>query len=170
MQRDRSHESGFTLIEALIAMVILAVGLMATAQLFVVATGSNQMANKGTATATQATEVMERLKAVPFQVLAATGPFPPAFPACAAACDDNPPNDCITAAAIDACRDVAGLGSIVTRWQIQVAETAPNAAGNTVPSAYFITVQSRIPGPFGGTMTQSEFSTLRACTSQGCPP
>jgi prepilin-type N-terminal cleavage/methylation domain-containing protein len=174
MQSQRPSESGFTLIEALIAMVILAVGLMGISQLFYVATGSNQMANKGTATATQATEAMERLKAIPFPALVAGGDTVGAFPACAAACqqDDDPPGltDCITTAGVyDMCRDVPGLGAVTTRWSITLAKQGIDAAGAAAPSAYVIVVQSRILGPLGGQLTQSEFRTMRSCTTSGCP-
>jgi prepilin-type N-terminal cleavage/methylation domain-containing protein len=181
---DRSSQAGFTLIEALIAIVILAIGLMAVSQLFLVATSSNQMGNKGTATATQATEALERLRAIPFANLAAGGAFLPtdAIPACGGAggaCIDDAANDCVAPGTFAMCKDndpdptfvgVRGVGAVVTRWRIDLAEQRTNAAGALVPSAYYITVQSVMPGPLGGTMTQALFSTLRTCTSQGCPP
>src|ERR671935_1116877 len=64
--RARSGEAGFTLAEALVAILILVVGLMAVTNLMVVSAASNVAANQGTAAATAATEVLERLKALPF--------------------------------------------------------------------------------------------------------
>ena len=42
-------EAGFTLIEALVAMVVLTFGLMAVTNLMLVAASSNTVANQGTA-------------------------------------------------------------------------------------------------------------------------
>jgi hypothetical protein len=70
----RTSESGFTLIEALIAIVVLMVGIVAIVNLFVVASTSNAIGNHSTAATGQATETMERLKAIPFlNITAAMG-------------------------------------------------------------------------------------------------
>ena len=63
---SRSSESGFTLIEALIAILILVFGLTAVMNLFIVAGSANRRAREMTATTAAATEVMEVLKGVPF--------------------------------------------------------------------------------------------------------
>src|SRR6185503_18064847 len=64
-----SSESGFTLIEALVAVVVLAVGLISVANLMVVAAASNAVANQATAAATVASQELERLTALPYDQL-----------------------------------------------------------------------------------------------------
>ncbi len=62
----KRKEFGFTLIEVLIAIVILSVGLLSLAQMMVFATRSNALAGRMTSSAALAREQLERLKAVPF--------------------------------------------------------------------------------------------------------
>jgi Tfp pilus assembly protein PilV len=69
----RGSEAGFTLVEALVAIVVLIFGLMAITNLMIVAASSNTAANQSTAAATTASQQMELLKAVPFTELAAGG-------------------------------------------------------------------------------------------------
>jgi prepilin-type N-terminal cleavage/methylation domain-containing protein len=157
-------EAGFTLIEALIAIVILAFGLISVTNLFVVAASSNQIGNYTTATATEASEVLERLKSIDFCSLAPGGdlandagtanpaPVPPAQP------------DVFVGGALTyhMYRDVKGIGSVRTRWLI-----VDPAAAQT--PTRFIVVQSEIDGPFGGQASRAQFSTFRTCTGNGCP-
>ena len=168
-ETTRHNEAGFTLIEALIAMVILAVGLTAIANLFFVASSSSQVANKQTVTAAQASEAMERLKGIDFQALLAGDGLTGPTPACPGACADATNNDCVVPGTFQMCKQIPGVDPVLTRWQIQVGDRAPNAAGVNVPSLYFIDVQSEIQGPLGGTLTQARFSTMRACKTLGCP-
>lgn len=58
----RSSESGFSLLETMIATMLLAGGLLALAQLFGIATRSNQAAQRSTFAATLAQEKMEQLR------------------------------------------------------------------------------------------------------------
>jgi prepilin-type N-terminal cleavage/methylation domain-containing protein len=57
---------GFSLIEVMIAIVILTVGLLSLAQMMVVATSANALAGRMTASAALAKQQLELLKAVPF--------------------------------------------------------------------------------------------------------
>ena len=63
---ERRGEQGFTLIEALIAMVILIVGIAAISNLMVVAGSSNAVANHTTAASAIAAQQMELLKSQTF--------------------------------------------------------------------------------------------------------
>ena len=65
-RRHHSAEQGFTLIEVLVAIVILTVGLLSLAQTMVVATQSNSLSGRMTSAAALAKEQLERFKAAPF--------------------------------------------------------------------------------------------------------
>jgi len=143
-----SHEAGFTLIEALVAMVILSFGLIAVTNLMIVAASSNTVANQGTAAAAIASDQLEILKRTPF----GTAPF------------DAGTVGSVTSDAAGFTRDdaVPGVGTIHTRWLV----TRINA------QAYFITVRSEGLGALTGARSRAEFTTFRSCTSLGlgCPP
>jgi hypothetical protein len=57
-----SNEAGFSLIETMVATILLATGLVATAQMFALATRGNIAAQRSTYTATLAQEKMEQLR------------------------------------------------------------------------------------------------------------
>jgi type II secretory pathway pseudopilin PulG len=57
-----NNESGFSLMETVIATFLLATGVLATAQMFILATKGNSAAQRSTYTATLAQEKMEQLK------------------------------------------------------------------------------------------------------------
>jgi type II secretory pathway pseudopilin PulG len=167
----RSGERGFTLVEALIAIVVLIVGIVAIVNLFVVASTSNAVANHSTAATGQGTETMERLKSIPFLDITAamTGategdldndagtlincvePDPPA-----------PQVNCVIPGNYNLARDIPGVGRIKTRWQI----IRPGAGG---PDTLFITVRSQSTATLAGIRSRSEYTTFRTCTVSGCP-
>lgn len=176
-----SRESGFTLIEALIAMIILVFGLVAIANLFVVAMSSNQIANYTTVAAAQGSEIMEKLKSVPFTQLTAsttcnytytaTDPWNdaawsndvPGINNDAPPTTTNPYLPVITSTGLqcNVRKSIPGIGTVVTRWKI----IDPGAGGTAVR---FILVRSEVQG-FLGRGTQARFTTFRACVSPGCP-
>jgi prepilin-type N-terminal cleavage/methylation domain-containing protein len=65
----RSGEEGFTLIETLVAIVILVFGLMAVTNLLLVGATNNSVANQSSAATAIASERLEQLKQVPFPQL-----------------------------------------------------------------------------------------------------
>jgi prepilin-type N-terminal cleavage/methylation domain-containing protein len=65
-------QQGFSLIEVMIAIVILTVGLLSLAQMMVVATNANALAGRMTASAALAKQQLELLKAAPFYTNPAT--------------------------------------------------------------------------------------------------
>jgi type IV pilus assembly protein PilV len=150
----RQDEAGFTLIEALIAILILMVGLIGVANLFTVAASSNRVGNTMTGSATEAMEVLERLKALPFRTLAQGGSLTVDQPAVSTTPD-------VTAATYNCQRTVPGVGTIRSRWTI----VQPRADD---PDTLFITVRSEVQGAGlgGGRLSRSEFATYRTCTAQ----
>jgi type IV pilus assembly protein PilV len=171
MTESNRSEAGFTLVEALIAILLLVVGLMAISNLFIVAGSSNQTGSHSTAATTQATEAMERLAAIPFNQLTAGGGTSAANldtdQGSISACTE-PAQDCVIAGNFNMRRWVAGVGSIKTRWQV----INPGAAG--VPTI-FIRVRSESEAPIvGGPRTRAEMTMFRSCTVRvgqpgGCP-
>ena len=168
--KGRSSEAGFTLIEALVAIVILSFGLIAIANLFVVATSSNRVGNLTTAATAQADQVMEKLKAISFSRLfnKAAGGTVGSLTADLPSVNNNTtsPQGGVTDCVIDEntfnCQEaIPGIGTVVTRWTI----TDPGAGGN---DALFITVHSEVQG-FMGRQARVEFTTFRTCTTKGCP-
>jgi type II secretory pathway pseudopilin PulG len=156
--REPSSEAGFTLVEALIAMVILMVGLAAISNLLIVSASSNTAANLSTSATTAATEAMEQLRAQTFGTLApGTGlasPFgspAPGLPSNSAYRLAPPPSP------------AAGrVLPIDARWQISTPVNQSNVR--------FIEVRAQMPGRFGSGLSLTEFTTFRACTAQtGCP-
>jgi prepilin-type N-terminal cleavage/methylation domain-containing protein len=174
-KRPRTNESGFTLIEALIAIVILAVGLIAVTNLLVVGAASNTIGNHSTNTATIATETMERLRNIPFAISASPAPPVPQLTASPAGaidatptCDDNnvpPPAaqpNCVVPGNFGAFKDVPGVGRVNTTWEIVPID------GQTT----FIRVRSESTAILARRRARAEFTTIRSCTSTtlGCPP
>jgi prepilin-type N-terminal cleavage/methylation domain-containing protein len=168
--RPRTDESGFTLIEALIAIVVLAVGLIAVTNLLVVGATSNTVGNHSTNTTTIATETMERLRNIPFATSASPAPPVPQLAASPAGaidetptCDDNDiANDCVRPGNFQAFKDVPGVGRVNTTWEIVPID------GQTV----FIRVRSESTAVLARRRARAEFTTIRSCTSLtlGCPP
>jgi len=65
-QTRRSRQDGFTLIEALIAMVVLVFGLVAVTNLLLMAASSNTVASHSSAATMIASQRMETLKGLAF--------------------------------------------------------------------------------------------------------
>ncbi len=156
----REAERGFTLIEALVAVAILVFGLAGVTNLIVLAADSTTVANQATAAVTEATETMERLKAIPFNTLVVGGDLDNPLPA--AAVVGSAGADEVTAATYNRIRELPGVGAIRTTWRI----ARPGAGG---PDVLYIEVRSESTSPMRGRRTRAQFSTFRTCTTQGCP-
>jgi len=157
-----NSEAGFTLIEALCAIVILVFGLIAIANLMLVAATSNAVANQGTAATTLATQQMEILKSIPFT----DQPANPSVLNPALAPGGDLTNDDVAEIAanptfiIDPPVNVPGVGEIRVRWQIVgVADPADG-----VVRTLHITVRAQGTGGLTGARSRSEFTTFRSCT------
>jgi type IV pilus assembly protein PilV len=151
----RDGEAGFTLVEALVAIVVLAFGLIAVTNLMVVAASSNSVANQSTAATTSASERMETLRNLPFATLAgmagsgsltsnigSTGPCATTLPTASFNCTE----------------DLPGVGVIQTRWAISI----PPAGGTA--RLVLIQVRSEGTGVLARARSRAEFMTFRSCT------
>ena len=164
------QEAGFTLIEALIAIVMLMVGLAAVANLFVLGVGWNQIGNQASAAVTEASDVVEQLKVLPYDD-AGLSPSPgPPWPAPGNCLDQ----DCSSGGrdyfrvrgttddlgALTGTGSFRGVGQLRTRWEIIGIDSQTR----------FIRVRSEVLGPLSGP-SRADFTIFRACTAVplGCP-
>lgn len=170
----RGSEAGFTLVEALTAIVILVFGLMAVTNLLLVAASSNSVANQGTAATASASQAMDFLKTTPFNTLAPlSSPGGPgtggAFISPVNAATASVACSGATAASYACYDDIPGVGRIVTQWQI----VAPPGTAR----ALFIRVRTEPTATIAGARARSEFTFIRTCTDSttattgpaGCP-
>jgi len=155
-------EAGFTLVETLVAVVVLIFGLMAVTNLMLVAASSNSVANQGTAAVNSAERAMELLKSTSFQNIPAAGGGTN-FDSTDGGKICTDPTLAITEWH---CNDVVpGVGTIHTHWW--VGATAD-------PRLLYIRVRSEGTGVLAAARSRAEFTTFRACTNAdpgtgGCP-
>jgi Tfp pilus assembly protein PilV len=156
---ERGAEAGFTLVEALVAIVVLVFGLMAVTNLMLVAASSNSVANQGTAAVASAIRAMDLIKATTFSSLATGG-------STFDTTDAGGAKDC---SAVDLaiadwhCNDdVPGVGRIHTHWWITATDDV---------RLLHVRVQAEGTGALSAARSRAEFTTFRACTNAqgGCP-
>jgi hypothetical protein len=142
-ERSNEGEAGFTLVETLVAIVVLVFGLMAVTNLLLVGATNNTVANHGTAATTAASQRMELLKTERFSAMVPGGSLTSNVPGYS---EDVP---------------MAGVGTINVRWVI----TAPEN------QLRFITVQAEGLGAMVRTRSRTTLTTFRSCTAvtAGCP-
>jgi type II secretory pathway pseudopilin PulG len=160
-KEHRGSEAGFTLVEAMCAIVILAFGLIAIANLMAVAASSNSVANQSTAATTLATQQLERLKNIPFTTPGTNVLNPLLTPG--GDLDNDAAGyflDPLAPAAGDPPVDVPGVGQIRVRWQIAQID----------PRSLFIVVRAEGTGALSGARSRAEFTVFRACTDSAPPP
>jgi type IV pilus assembly protein PilV len=148
---DSRAERGFTLIEVLIAIVVLVFGLIAITNLFLVAGSSNTVANQATAASDMASQVIENLKAQPWgSGLLNTG----AVGSTAGSLTTNTANYFRS-------DQISGVGTITSRWVVTNVDTRTK----------FIRVRSEGTGVLARGRSRAEFTTYRTCTTPvlGCP-
>jgi prepilin-type N-terminal cleavage/methylation domain-containing protein len=164
MKPRRANESGFTLIEALIAIVVLAVGLIAVTNLLVVGAASNTIGNHTTNTTNIASMTLERLRNIPFQQLTMSPAGTIDLPLDSSTCSDTVPPpvpDCVRPGNFQLVKQVPGVGQVHTTWEIVPID------GQTI----FIRVRAESTAALARRRARAEFTTIRSCTSQllGCP-
>ena len=160
--RDRSGrgEAGFTLVEALIAVVVLIFGLMAVTNLMLVAASSNTVANQGTAAVNTAARVMDMVKSNTYASFGEIGTAWEARPAGGPSCGDPA---LMNLAASHCTDDIPGVGSIHAHWWI--------TRDATDARVYYVRVRAEGLGALAGARSRAEFTTFRSCTNLagGCP-
>jgi type II secretory pathway pseudopilin PulG len=152
-------QAGFTLVEALVAVVVLVFGLMAVTNLMLVAASSNSVANQGTGAVTSATRAMDTLKGVTYTDLFEGGTdFDPA---------DGGRECTDPALTFDEwhCTDtLPGVGTVHTHWWITATDD---------PRLLHVRVRSEGMGALSAARSRAEFTSFRACTNSttagGCP-
>jgi prepilin-type N-terminal cleavage/methylation domain-containing protein len=136
-------DAGFTLVEVLVAIVVLVFGLIAVTNLLLVGASNNTAANLGTASTTAAAQQMENLKATSFQDLVAlTGGVG----------GSSTGNQQVV---------MPGTGPIQVSWTIE----------RTDRQLMFITVQAEGSGPMVAARSRAILTSFRSCTAEtaGCP-
>ena len=159
--RPRNAQSGFTLVETLVAIVVLVFGLIAVTNLLLVAAGSNALGNQGTAAVTSSTTVMDMLKRTSFANLAPGGMAWEWPPAAAKACGDPT----LTVNDWHCSEFVRGVGLVHTHWWI---------TATAEPRLLSINTRSQGLGALTSERSRALFTTFRACTNSdkttgGCP-
>ncbi len=148
-ENSKQGQAGFTLIEALLAMVILAFGLIAITNLLIVAASSNSVGNMSSAATALASQQLELLKAKTYTNLAPGG---------SVTADQS-----VGGVPYFQDDDIDGVARFHTRWAIV------QIAGDQ--QTRFIHVRTEpAPGLFRS-RAAAEFTTFRSCTSvaSGCP-
>lgn len=154
-RNGRHRQSGFTLVETLVAIVVLVFGLMAVTNLMLVAATSNTIANQASAATASASHVMDVLRSTTWANLPVGGSL--------TADTTAPSPDCRSIAAPTAgtpfynCDDnIPGVGTIKTRWQV--------TAGTNTVRLRQITVASEGTGALAGARSRATFTTYKTCT------
>ena len=153
MRTKPSQEAGFTLIETLIAIIILVFALMGITNLMLMATSSNYVASQGTAATAVASQQMELLQAIPFDTLNTRHggsvqevDFPTSDPP--DQCDGHTP----AAGEYSCWTRIPGVAKIYAAWTI-----APTAE----PTVLFISVRAQAVDTLGARRSTVTLTTLR---------
>jgi type II secretory pathway pseudopilin PulG len=151
--KARGGQAGFTLVETLVAIVVLIFGLMAVTNLLLVAASANTVANQSSAATASASQVMDVLRSTAWNNVAPGGDLDNDTTVPSPDCRALP--DPITNTYN--CDDfIQGVGTIKTRWLI--------TAGVGTVRLYQITVRSEGMGALAAARSRSIFTTYRTCT------
>ncbi len=148
-------ETGFTLVETLVAALVLAFGLMAVTNLLLVAASSNVVANQSGAATASATHMMDVLRSTDWDDLVVGGSLLADTTVPSPACSGTQ----VTPTSYNCDDSMPGIGLVKTRWQIAAAPGPPATA-----RLLQITVSSEGAGALTGARTRATFTTFRACT------
>ena len=156
MVKDMKSQSGFTMVETLVALVVLAIGLLGIAALYLNSLQAGRTAIYRTEAVNLAADLADRIRANRTAVAAYGNVFGDAFvavPACATTAGCTPAQLATT----DLSGWKAALALQLPTGQGQVVVTLPVAAGE--PASYVITVQWAEVGEVNPVTFQIGFAT-----------
>jgi prepilin-type N-terminal cleavage/methylation domain-containing protein len=145
-ERQAGGESGFSLIEVMIAIVVLVFGIVAVANLMVVAAASNSTANHSTGASAVAAEQMEIQKSTRLDLMPISSP--------AGSVNCNP------GAAVNTLPPVTGNGRPVFTVTTCIAPAGPPGPDGR-PVSRFIRVSAVASSSMFAPRTRAEFTTFR---------
>jgi prepilin-type N-terminal cleavage/methylation domain-containing protein len=159
-------QAGFTLVETLVAIVVLVFGLMAVTNLLAVAASSNSVANQSSAATASASRIMDILHSTDFRNLPpGSGSLTADTNSPSPACSSTTVSDTSVPLTVFNCDDaMPGVGTIKTRWTI--------AAVPGTARLLQITVRSEGTGTLSVGRSRATFTVYRACTQSSpnsCP-
>jgi hypothetical protein len=163
-------DAGFSLVEAVIAVLVFIIGIAAISNLFLQSITANSTANVSAATAAVASEVMDRLRSMPSNTLAITPGTSPGTPLTNAAreailaasatdsCSDTGTVDCVSGVGLAAkgfvlVKRVEGVGLVHAKWTVESVGNGTNL--------FFITVRAQTMAPVVGERANAEFTSFR---------
>jgi prepilin-type N-terminal cleavage/methylation domain-containing protein len=153
-RRASTPQAGFTLIETMIAIVVLVFGLIGVINLFVVAATGNFTANQMTVAAGLASEQMDRLKTVPFTTLVTGGDLNNDVSPAAACPGAEGTFSCLQNGPVN-----AGYGQIRLRWTITPLPVPAATSG-----IYAIVVEAFPVTGLAAGRARVTLTTIRTCT------
>lgn len=156
----RPGQAGFTLIEALAAMVILTFGLMAVTNLMLIAGTSNTVANRSSAATMAASRQLEILKSLTWAGAAPTGLNIPGVGVTQGDVETDQPGFWATVRVAP-----PGVGAPVPDTPVHVRWEVTGIDAWTV----FIRVRAEALDSLGAQRTRAEFTTFRSCTTGVAP-
>ncbi len=151
--RARRGEAGFTLVEALAAMVILTFGIMAVTNLLLIAGSSNTVANRSTAVTMAASQQLETLKNLTWNTVGAGG-LP--RPAAGAKLGDITVDTPGFFADLHVSPTPVQSVPVHVRWEIRGIDQF----------TVYLRVRAEAIGRLG-VRTRAEFTTFRVCSTPG---
>jgi len=156
MVKDMKSQSGFTMVETLVALVVLAIGLLGIAALYLNSLQAGRTAIYRTEAVNLAADLADRIRANRTAVAAYGNVYGDVF-AAVAACSTTAGCTPAQLATTDLSGWKAALALQLPNGQGQVVVTPPVAAGE--PSSYVITVQWAEVGEVNPVTFQIGFAT-----------
>jgi len=156
IERNRHGESGFTMVEVMVALVVLAVGLLGIAALLLKSLQSGRTATYRTQAVNLAADLADRIRSNR-TAQAAYGTLFAGTPAAVAACDTTGGCSDADLASTDLFRWEQTIAELLPEGQGQVVVTLPAAAGE--PANYVVAIQWTEQGEAAPVTFQIGFAT-----------
>ena len=154
--RRRSRQSGFTMVEVMVALVVLAIGLLGIAALLLKSLQAGRTATYRTEAVNLAADLADRIRSNR-TAQAAYGTLFADVEAPVGACDTTGGCSDADLASTDLARWKATIGNLLPNGQGQVVVTMPVAAGE--PTNYLVSIQWTEQGEVAPVVFQIGFAT-----------